>query len=88
MILHGYRAWGEDSVHRMRGMFAWCLLDADRGTAWFCRDRLGIKPLYMYRPESGGLLFASEVRESSPPGRSSSRLLNPGVWKATWPRGR
>lgn len=61
-ILHAYRTWGETCVEWMRGMFAWCLLDAERGTAWFCRDRLGIKPLYMYRPESGGLLFASELR--------------------------
>ncbi len=43
-------------------MFAWCLLDAGRGVAWLCRDRLGVKPLYLARPASGGLLFASEVR--------------------------
>jgi asparagine synthase (glutamine-hydrolysing) len=61
-ILHAYRAWGEDCVRRMRGMFAWCLLDAEQGAAWFCRDRLGIKPLYLARPASGGLIFASEVR--------------------------
>jgi asparagine synthase (glutamine-hydrolysing) len=62
VILHAYRVWGEAAVERFRGMFAWCLLDAGRGTAWFCRDRLGIKPLYLYRPSGGGLLFASEVR--------------------------
>src|SRR5438874_2378773 len=62
VILHGYRAWGESCVEHFRGMFAWCLLDTSRGTAWFCRDRLGIKPLYFYRPHGGGLLFASEVR--------------------------
>jgi asparagine synthase (glutamine-hydrolysing) len=61
-ILHAYRVWGEDCVERFRGMFAWCLLDAARGEAWLCRDRLGIKPLYLARPASGGLLFASEVR--------------------------
>jgi asparagine synthase (glutamine-hydrolysing) len=62
VILHAYRLWGEASVERMRGMFAWCLLDTTRGTAWFCRDRMGIKPLYIIRPPGGGLLFASEVR--------------------------
>src|SRR5262249_23635475 len=44
------------------GMFAWCLAGASERTMWFCRDRLGIKPLYMVRPATGGLLFASEVR--------------------------
>ena len=62
VILHGYRVWGEACVARFRGMFAWCLVDSARGIAWFCRDRLGIKPLYLYRPAQGGLLFASEVR--------------------------
>lgn len=62
VILRAYRVWGEDAVTRMRGMFAWCLLDSKHGRAWFCRDRLGIKPLYLFRPRCGGLLFASEVR--------------------------
>jgi len=62
VILRAHQTWGEDAVERMRGMFAWCLLDPMAGTAWLCRDRLGIKPLYIARPASGGLLFASEVR--------------------------
>ena len=62
VILHAYRVWGEASVERLRGMFTWCLIDTERETAWFCRDRLGVKPLYLARPRCGGLLFASEVR--------------------------
>lgn len=62
VLLSGYQRLGERFVDRLRGMFAWCLFDAARQTLWFCRDRLGIKPLYLFRPESGGLLFASEVR--------------------------
>jgi asparagine synthase (glutamine-hydrolysing) len=62
VILHAYRLWGENCVERLRGMFAWCLADVERGMVWFCRDRLGIKPLYLARPPSGGLLFASEIR--------------------------
>src|SRR5262249_471559 len=80
-ILDAYRWWGETCVERFRGMFAWCLLDSQKGTAWFCRDRLGVKPLYLTRPRCGGLLFASEVRtllaagaELVPPRVNSSAL--------------
>src|SRR5262249_17755945 len=80
-ILRAYRCWGEVCVERFRGMFAWCLLDSQKGTAWFCRDRLGVKPLYLARPRCGGLLFASEVRtllaagaELVPPRVNSSAL--------------
>jgi asparagine synthase (glutamine-hydrolysing) len=62
VLLHAYRVWGLRAVERFEGMFAFCLLDTARGLAWFCRDRVGIKPVYLYRPERGGLLFASEVR--------------------------
>jgi asparagine synthase (glutamine-hydrolysing) len=43
-------------------MFAFALADPVRRQVWFARDRLGIKPLYLFRPAGGGLLFASEVR--------------------------
>src|SRR5262249_33445262 len=60
-ILRAYRCWGEVCVERFRGMFAWCLLDSQKGTAWFCRDRLRVETLELGRPRCGGLLFASEV---------------------------
>ncbi|HEV8246306.1 MAG TPA: asparagine synthase (glutamine-hydrolyzing), partial [Polyangiaceae bacterium] len=62
VILNAYRAWGEQSVDRFEGMFAWGLVDTSRAAVWLCRDRLGIKPLYIFEPAQGGLLFASEVR--------------------------
>lgn len=62
-LLRGYRAWGPERLYaRTRGMFAWCVADPARGELWLARDRLGLKPLYLYRPAQGGLLFASEVR--------------------------
>jgi asparagine synthase (glutamine-hydrolysing) len=61
-ILNGFRVWGEDCVRELQGMFAWCLADTANQEIWMCRDRLGIKPLYLYRPASGGLIFASEIR--------------------------
>jgi asparagine synthase (glutamine-hydrolysing) len=62
VLLLAYRAWSEQAVTRLRGMFAFAIADPVRRTVWFARDRLGIKPLYFYYPAGGGLLFASEVR--------------------------
>lgn len=62
VLLHAYRAWGTRAVERFEGMFAFCLLDVAGGVAWLCRDRIGIKPLYVHQSEGGPLLFASEVR--------------------------
>lgn len=61
-ILLAYRLWGEKWVEQLRGMFAFALVDTNRRCVWLARDRLGIKPLYVFRPACGGLLFASEVR--------------------------
>ncbi len=78
VILHAYRAWGEDCVSRLRGMFAFGLVDAARGIAHLYRDRLGIKPLYIYRPPQGGLIFASEMRAIlSLGGEVSPARINP-----------
>ena len=62
VILHAFRAWGPDCVDHLRGMFAFCLVDTQRGVAHLYRDRLGIKPMYLYRPHGGGLVFSSELR--------------------------
>ena len=64
VVLKGYGVWGVDVLRRLRGMFAFGLVDGRAGTILLARDRLGIKPLYYARaPRPGvGLLFASEVR--------------------------
>jgi asparagine synthase (glutamine-hydrolysing) len=66
VILKAYARWGADGISRLRGMFAFALWDAARGTLLFARDRLGIKPLYLCSVARPGgrraLLFASEVR--------------------------
>jgi asparagine synthase (glutamine-hydrolysing) len=65
VILHGYQAWGERMVERLRGIFAFAIVDA-RGPngatrLFLARDRLGVKPLYYARTD-GALLFASELK--------------------------
>jgi asparagine synthase (glutamine-hydrolysing) len=61
VILAAYREWGNDCVRRFLGMFAFALWDRERKTLLLARDRLGKKPLFLYR--KGNLfLFASELK--------------------------
>lgn len=61
MILLAYRQWGMDCVSRFRGMFSFCLFDRRRQVVTLCRDRLGVKPLFLYEKD-GLLLFGSELK--------------------------
>jgi asparagine synthase (glutamine-hydrolysing) len=61
VLVHSYEEWGDEFVTRLRGMFAFAIWDGRRRRMLLGRDRLGIKPLYIYRdPEK--LLFASELK--------------------------
>jgi asparagine synthase (glutamine-hydrolysing) len=61
VVLEGYLRWGEDVLGRLEGMFAFCLVDRERGVALAARDPLGIKPLYMTHTGTT-VAFASEMR--------------------------
>src|SRR6266540_4159409 len=60
VFLHGYQAWGERCLGRLRGMFAVAIWDARQDRLFLARDRVGIKPLYYLRTPSR-FAFASEV---------------------------
>ncbi|MGK2911952.1 MAG: XrtA/PEP-CTERM system amidotransferase [Sphingobium sp.] len=62
VILHGYRQWGEECVHRFDGMFAFALLDRNTNALWLVRDRLGVKPLHYAQVSDGSIIFASELK--------------------------
>ena len=62
VIVHAWEAWGEDCVHRFRGMFAFALWDRNRETLLLARDRFGVKPLYYALLGDGTLLFGSELK--------------------------
>jgi asparagine synthase (glutamine-hydrolysing) len=51
----------EPLLNRLRGMFAFAIVDTERGRVLLGRDRLGIKPLY-WSKAGGRLVFASEAR--------------------------
>src|ERR1700716_480453 len=60
-IVHAYEQWGEECVHRFRGMFAFAIWDAPKRRLLLVRDRLGVKPLYWTRTNEA-LLFGSEIK--------------------------
>jgi asparagine synthase (glutamine-hydrolysing) len=71
VLLAAWAEWGEDSLNRLNGMFAFALWDDREQTLFLVRDRVGIKPLYYahFENKSGrdvrapsALVFASEVK--------------------------
>src|SRR5205814_8304440 len=60
-IVHAYEQWGDECVHRFRGMFAFAIWDAPRRRLLLVRDRLGVKPLY-WTLAGDSLLFGSEIK--------------------------
>lgn len=65
-ILRGYEAWGlEGLLPKLRGMFAFAILDWNKREVFLVRDRMGLKPL-VYSTANGGLAFGSLVRSVLP----------------------
>ena len=65
VILQAFLEYGIDSVHKFRGMFAYCIFDNFEQTLLIVRDRLGIKPLFYYF-EGDTFLFGSEMKSILP----------------------
>ncbi len=61
VILQGYRAWGDQVVERLSGMFAFAIWDGKSRRLLLARDRVGIKPLF-HAEHAQGLVFASEIK--------------------------
>jgi asparagine synthase (glutamine-hydrolysing) len=64
-LVHLYEEYGEELVHRLRGMFAFAIWDRRAGRLLLARDRLGKKPLYWRTDQRAGgesLWFGSELK--------------------------
>ena len=61
VIVEGYRAWGVEVVHKLRGMFAIAIYDRRQDRLVLMRDRVGKKPL-CYAVIGDTLVFASEIK--------------------------
>ncbi|RAU21860.1 asparagine synthase (glutamine-hydrolyzing) [Paramagnetospirillum kuznetsovii] len=63
VLLAAWSEWGEACLDRFNGMFAFVLWDKGHNRLFAARDRFGVKPLYVWSPPSGGVAFASEIKQ-------------------------
>jgi asparagine synthase (glutamine-hydrolysing) len=63
VLLAAYRQWGTACLDRFNGMFAFVLLDRERGVVFAARDRFGVKPLYYWIAPDSTIAFASEIKQ-------------------------
>lgn len=74
VVAAAFEHWGPSALHRLRGMFALVVWDAETGTGYAARDPFGIKPLYHLRT-ADGLYLASEKKALLPfAGPAASRV--------------
>jgi asparagine synthase (glutamine-hydrolysing) len=73
VILQAYLAWGEHCVERLFGMFAFALWDRRQRALLIARDRVGKKPLYVWR-EGSRIAFASELKALRAGGQCPSAI--------------
>lgn len=61
VLVHGYEEWGDGLPERLLGMFAFAVWDEAKRELFVCRDRFGIKPLYLWRSGTR-VVVASDLR--------------------------
>jgi len=61
-VVHAWEAWGEDCVHRLRGMFAIAIWDRTKQTMFMARDHMGVKPFFYAHLPDGMFIFGSELK--------------------------
>jgi asparagine synthase (glutamine-hydrolysing) len=60
LALQAYMRWGEEALHKLKGIFALCLWDGRSGSLLCARDPLGIYPLF-YAETRRELLFSTSL---------------------------
>lgn len=61
VLLEGIAQYGIGFVKKCNGMFAFAVYDREEQRLWLCRDRMGVKPLFILQ-KGGALFFASELK--------------------------
>ncbi len=61
VIINLYKEYGEKSLEKLRGMFAFVIFNQRNRTFFCARDRFGIKPFYYFK-NNKKFVFASEIK--------------------------
>ena len=61
VLLYMYIEYGADFIEKVNGCFAIAIYDKQSKTLFLARDRMGIKPLYIYN-DTEKIIFASEIK--------------------------
>ena len=61
VLLKGYNKFGISFFKKCNGIFAFCIYDKIKKKLIFCRDPLGVKPLYI-KYDDDKILFSSELK--------------------------
>lgn len=61
VLLAAYRQWGRECLSRLSGMWSFVIYDHERRGIFACRDRFGMKPLYLWRGRDR-MLLCSEIK--------------------------
>ncbi len=78
VLLRAYVRWGRQCAQRFRGMFAFAIWDNAEGVLVLCRDRFGVKPLFIANA-ADGVAFSSEIRTLLKTGTAPRTLSQPGI---------
>ena len=78
VLIAAFSTWGIDCLSKLDGIFAFSLWDKETQNLWLVRDRLGVKPLYLYKKDNT-IAFASEMRSFITSGLLEPRLNSKGL---------
>jgi asparagine synthase (glutamine-hydrolysing) len=62
VIIYAYHKWGVDCLQKLRGMFAFGIVDLNTKKIFLARDHFGIKPLYVFKSKHN-IAFGSELQQ-------------------------
>ena len=80
VILNAYKEWNVDALQKFNGMFAIVIYDKINNEIFLARDRMGIKPLYIYQNKDQ-FVFASTMKAIIDSGIYTSEINWEGLWQ-------